>query len=47
LYLNKKINIEIPPKLDLSVINNEIEKYDFKYINGQYQAKRALEISAA
>lgn len=47
-FLNGKRKLENPPKLSLNDLKKDVQsKYDFKYIIGQNQAKRALEISAA
>lgn len=48
-FLNWEKVLENPKKLDIKEFskNHTNEKYDFKYIVGQIQAKRALEIAAA
>lgn len=48
-FLNGEKTLENPKKLDIKEFskNHTNEKYDFKYIVGQIQAKRALEIAAA
>lgn len=48
-FLNHKKEICNPPKIDLSHFQEHPweSAYDFKYIVGQIQAKRALEIAAA
>jgi len=48
-FLNWEKILENPDKLDMKEFSKDYtnEKYDFKYIVGQVQAKRALEIAAA
>lgn len=47
-FLNEKIILQNPPKLEIKNLEKEKNpKYDFKYIIGQVQARRALEIAAA
>ncbi|MDD2509494.1 MAG: hypothetical protein PHS78_10715 [Aliarcobacter skirrowii] len=47
-FLNGEKNIQNPEKLHIQSHQNIFEsQYDFKYIIGQNQAKRALEIAAA
>lgn len=47
-FLNWEEKIKNPEKLELTTLtSNENEKYDFKYIVWQFQARRALEIAAA
>lgn len=47
-FLNGEKDLENPPKLNIEDLKKEKNsKYDFKYIVGQHQAKRALEIAAA
>ncbi|MDD5769865.1 MAG: YifB family Mg chelatase-like AAA ATPase [Candidatus Gracilibacteria bacterium] len=47
-FLNGEKTLENPPKLSLeNLVNIKNDKYDFKYIIGQVQARRALEIAAA
>lgn len=48
LFLNWEKTLEMEDKLDIKNFKQvENSKYDFKYIVGQNQAKRALEIAAA
>ncbi len=47
-YLSWEEDIKIPEKINIQNISNIIEdKFDFKYIVWQYQARRALEIARA
>lgn len=46
-FLNWKIEIINPEKIEIKNLNPEKSSYDFKYIVWQNQARRALEIAAA
>lgn len=47
-FLNKQKDIEIPEKIDIELLKKQTNPWvDFKYVIGQHQARRALEIAAA